>query len=243
MIYLFDFWLAGSSWLRVGFLSLGLAGGLLRAVEHRFSAHWCTGLRNRNTLALVAWDMWSGILTRDRNHIPYFGRRILIPWTAMEPVLFYFQKNPKMTLWIFTLLNSPWPVGRQRGLYIRRKWSKVRSLTSCPLEPRDEGITRSGESIHVCHCSGTCKRGCFREGWACDAGGFHLFNVILYLGTRPLPSRMEVIHAPVTRVLATWKASPVPIPHHSGGSGLPSIREEGLLLLLPPHRESLNPEG
>ena len=163
--------------------------------------------------------MWSGTLTRDWNHIPYFGRRILIPWTTMErqPVLFYFQKNPKMKLWIFSLLNSLWPVGRQRGLYIRRKWSKVSSLTSCPLELRDEGITRRAESIHVCHCSGTCKRGCFRKGWACDEGIFHLFNVILYLGTRPLPSRMEVIHGPVAHVLVTWKASPVPIPHHSGG--------------------------
>lgn len=163
-----------------------------------------------------------------------------------QPVLFYFQKNLKMKLWIFTLLNSPWPVGRQRGFYIQRKWSKVSSLTSCPLEPREEGITRREESIHVCHCSGTCKWGCFRKGWASDKGIFHLSNVILYLGTRPLPSRMEVIHGPVTHVLATWKANPVPIPHHSGGfqGFLQSERRNWVSpLLLPPHRESLNPEG
>ena len=33
-------------------------------------------------------------------------------------------------------------------------------------------------------------------------GFFHLFNVILYLVTRPLPSHVEVIHGPVTHVLA-----------------------------------------
>ena len=33
-------------------------------------------------------------------------------------------------------------------------------------------------------------------------GFFHLFNVILILVTRPLPSHVEVIHGPVTRVLA-----------------------------------------
>lgn len=230
IMYLFGFWLG---WVFVAASGLSLVvvgGGLL-----------CRGAQALGALLHGLWWSWhtcfsclghvASSLTRDRNHVPGIGGQIPIPWTTRElqPVLFYFQKNPKIKLSIFTLLNSPWPVGRQRGFYIRRKWSKVSSLTFCPLEPHDEGITRREENIRMCHCSGRgpCKQGCFRKSWACDEGIFPPFQCHFISGDQAtaFPRGSHPWTCDTRPCQVKGKSCPSPSPLR-WVSGLPSIREE-----------------
>lgn len=46
-------------------------------------------------------------------------------WNEKNNASFQVQEFPEIYIWIFPIRNFLWPVERQRGLYIRRKWNKV----------------------------------------------------------------------------------------------------------------------